>query len=209
MNSFEYVHPNDIFSRKDYTEIDFRGNFLKKNANNLRHEHYVDNKKLLNELFLYKEKCNKAVELGKDKPKVSDPIAVDIYKICDHLSFYYKFINYSYKEEMVGDAILSCLQAVENFDPALTDKAFSYFTQIAFHAFVNRINKEQKQHYIKHKNIYNSMNSELLNEIQYTSTTKEGVSLVDASDRIIEQYEEKVRRIKEKQENKKKEEANG
>jgi len=207
--SFEYVHPNDIFSRKDYTEIDFRGNFLKKNSNNLSHQHYVDNKKLLIDMAVYKEKCEKAVELGKTKPEISRTIAVDIEKICDHLSFNYHFINYSYKEEMVGDAILSCVQAVDNFNPELSNNPFSYFTQIAFHAFVNRINKEQKQHYIKHKNIYNSMNSELLNEIQYTSTTKEGVSLVDASDRVIEQYEEKVRRIKEKQENKKKEEANG
>ncbi|MDR3503088.1 MAG: hypothetical protein P4L79_10975 [Legionella sp.] len=166
---------------------------------NTKRQHYVDNKKLFENIKIYLDVCKKHVEERRNGlvPTIPNSIAVDIQKICVHLSYSYQFINYSYKEEMIGDGILSCIQAVPNY---MIEKpnAFAYFTMIAFNAFVNRINKEQKQHYIKHKNIYNSMNGELLTEVQATMTTKDGVSLVDASDRVIEQYEEKIRKQKQK-----------
>ena len=48
---------------------------------------------------------------------------------------------------MVGDAIYKMLLAVKNkkFDITSEYNPFSYFTTIAFHAFINRIKKEKKQ----------------------------------------------------------------
>jgi len=51
---------------------------------------------------------------------------------------------------MVGDAIVDCVAAVKNFDPEAKTRsgkpnAFGYFTQIAWFAFLRRINTEKKQ----------------------------------------------------------------
>lgn len=77
---------------------------------------------------------------------ITDELADCVLKISDRLSFAPNFINYSYKDEMVGDARVKMLQAIRNkkFNP---DKgnAFSYFTRIAFNAFCNRIKKEKKE----------------------------------------------------------------
>jgi|TARA_R110000824_G_scaffold245720_1_gene434820 hypothetical protein len=73
-------------------------------------------------------------------------LAIYVKKIADGLSFAPNFINYSYKEDMVGDAIVKMLSALMNkkYDPSTGSNPFSYFTTIAFHAFINRIKKEKK-----------------------------------------------------------------
>ena len=48
---------------------------------------------------------------------------------------------------MIGDAVYKMLLAIKNkkFDITSEYNPFSYFTTIAFHAFINRIKKEKKQ----------------------------------------------------------------
>ena len=48
---------------------------------------------------------------------------------------------------MVGDAIVKMFSALQSkkFDITTGNNPFSYFTTIAFHAFINRIKKEKKQ----------------------------------------------------------------
>lgn len=83
-----------------------------------------------------------------EKNQFSDKLAESVSKIAHGLSFAPNFINYSYKDEMVGDAIVKMLTAVRNKKFRLNSgfSPFSYFTTIAFHAFINRIKKEKKQH---------------------------------------------------------------
>lgn len=83
-----------------------------------------------------------------EKDQFSDKLAESVSKIAHGLSFAPNFINYSYKDEMVGDAIVKMLTAVRNKKFRLNSgfSPFSYFTTIAFHAFINRIKKEKKQH---------------------------------------------------------------
>lgn len=75
-----------------------------------------------------------------------DIIAESISKIAHGLSYSSNFINYTYKDEMIGDAIVKMFTAVKNkkFDVTSEHNPFSYFTTIAFHAFINRIKKEKK-----------------------------------------------------------------
>jgi len=75
-----------------------------------------------------------------------DLIAESINKIAYGLSYSSNFINYTYKDEMIGDAIVKMYTAVKNkkFDVTSEYNPFSYFTTIAFHAFINRIKKEKK-----------------------------------------------------------------
>jgi DNA-directed RNA polymerase specialized sigma24 family protein len=82
--------------------------------------------------------------------KMTDELALNIVKIAEGLSFNYRFINYtaSWKEDMVGDAIIKMYAALEGKKFRLDSEfnPFSYFNQIAWHAFANRIKKEKKQH---------------------------------------------------------------
>ena len=80
--------------------------------------------------------------------KMTDDLANCLNKIAQGLSYSSNFINYTYRDEMVGDAIVKMYTAVKNkkFDIRTEYSPFSYFTTIAFHAFINRIKKEKKQH---------------------------------------------------------------
>ncbi len=98
-------------------------------------EFYVDPRELKQELinFYKTEECSR--ELGDM-----------IHKIAHGLSYSSNFINYTYRDEMVGDALVKMYTAVTNkkFDVESEYNPFSYFTTIAFHAFINRIKKEKK-----------------------------------------------------------------
>jgi hypothetical protein len=76
---------------------------------------------------------------------IPDDIAISIQKIAERLAFSSNFINYTYLEDMKGDAIVRMIQALSSkkFDP-LKGSPFNYFTTIAFNAFRNRIKKEKK-----------------------------------------------------------------
>lgn len=74
-----------------------------------------------------------------------DYIGHCIMEICTNLAKLANFCNYTYKDEMISDAIENCVKACKNFDPEKSSNAFGYFTQIASWAFIRRIQKEKKQ----------------------------------------------------------------
>ena len=98
-------------------------------------QHYVNGKEFLE---LIKEYYSTDI--------LVDELSVMIIKISNGLSFAPNFINYSYKDEMIGDAVLKMFSALKNkkFNIESNNNPFSYFTTIAFHAFINRIKKEKK-----------------------------------------------------------------
>lgn len=120
---------------------------LKKEAD--VNKYITKNKKPLKEKKDHYVDSNKFKELIVESYKtevISEELADSICKIANKLSFHPRFINYTYKEEMVGDAIEKMLKAVTNkkYDPNLGN-AFAYFTRITYNAFFNRINKEKKE----------------------------------------------------------------
>lgn len=79
---------------------------------------------------------------------ISNNLAEMINKISHKLSFAGNFINYSYREEMVGDGVVRMMKALiaKKYDREKASNPFSYFTKIAFNAFRNRIKKEKHIH---------------------------------------------------------------
>lgn len=79
---------------------------------------------------------------------LTDDLAENIKKIAYGLSYNPSFINYTYKDDMIGDALIKMYSALKykkfNFDNE--SSPFSYFTTIAFHAFINRIKREKRHH---------------------------------------------------------------
>ena len=118
--------------------------------------HYVDNKRFLEAMIEYKEKCRIAEEKGKKKPDVTNYIGECFLKIANHLSFRPNFINYTYRDDMISDGIENCLQYMSNFNPEKSNNPFAYFTQIIYYAFIRRIQKEKKQSLVKQKMIANA-----------------------------------------------------
>lgn len=83
-----------------------------------------------------------------DDDKITNYLGDAIQKIANGLSYAPNFINYSFKEDMVGDAILKMYQAIlhKKFKLNKGFSPFGYFTTIAYHAFICRIKKEKKHH---------------------------------------------------------------
>jgi hypothetical protein len=96
---------------------------------------------------------------------IPNELAIYVKKIAEGLSFAPNFINYSYKEDMVGDAIVKMLSALRNkkYDPGNGSNPFSYFTTIAFHAFINRIKKEKK-----HRDMVSEYQEAVYSELVHT-----------------------------------------
>ncbi len=121
-----------------------------------RKQHYVDNKKFLEEITKYRQEVDSAKLNDKEKPRITHYLAECFLKIATHLSYRPNFINYMYKEDMISDGVENCVQYIDNFDPAKSKNPFAYFTQIIYYAFLRRIAKEKRQMDIRDKLIEKS-----------------------------------------------------
>ena len=128
--------------------------------------HYVDNKKFLQAMIEYRDKCKKAEEKNRKKPEVTNYIGECFLKIANHLSYRPNFINYTYRDDMISDGIENCLQYMNNFDPDKSDNPFAYFTQIIYYAFIRRIQKEKKQMQVKAKIIANAGVENMMDQLE-------------------------------------------
>jgi len=113
--------------------------------------HYINNKDFLKEMTKYRTAIRKAKRLGQPKPQIPRYVAECFMKIAENLSHKPNFLSYTFRDEMVADAIENCVMYVDNFDPAKSSNPFAYFTQIVYYAFLRRIQKEKKQLYVKYK----------------------------------------------------------
>jgi hypothetical protein len=109
-------------------------------------KNYINNGDFLQALIDYKERKKK----NPNEP-IPNYIGECFMKIAEGLSHKPNFINYTYRDEMIGDGIENCLMYFENFNPDKSKNPFAYFTQIIYFAFLRRIAKEKKQTYIKYK----------------------------------------------------------
>ena len=116
-----------------------------------RSDHYVNNKELLEAMVVYRKKCAIAKEKGIDPPRISNYLGDCFLKIATHLSYKPNFVNYMFREDMIGDGIENCVQYIHNFNPQKSSNPFAYFTQIIYYAFLRRIQKEKRQNDIKQK----------------------------------------------------------
>ena len=120
-------------------------------------KHYVDNERFLAEIVEYKKQVLISKEQGTEKPRVSEYIGKCIYLIAENLSHKPRFMNYSFRDELVSDAIENCFLYFDNFNPDKGSNPFAYFTQIIYYAFHRRISKEEKNRYIIYKKFQESV----------------------------------------------------
>jgi hypothetical protein len=159
-------------------------------------EHYVDNKLFYKEMVDWKKKYKEAQEMDEPVPPVSEYIATCFFHIAENLAKKPNFVNYPFKEDMIGDGIENCLMYCGNFNPRKSKNPFSYFTQIIYYAFLRKIQKEKKQNFIKYK---------FLESQDVTGEFSEFLKLLGINEEEGEMYKKMSdEKLKEKEEKKKK-----
>lgn len=107
--------------------------------------HYVDNEEMLTKYIEYQASRKKAIDEGRPEPELTRYLCECILKICTRTAFKYNFINYSFRDDMIGDAIENCFRGFNLFDPSRSKYIFSYFTTAAWRSFIRRIVNEDKE----------------------------------------------------------------
>jgi hypothetical protein len=165
--------------------------------NKKQNVHYVNNREFSQAVVDY---C-KSVELAKTNkhaaPIVPNYIAQCFLKIAEGLSHKANFIRYTYREEMVMDAVENCLRAIENYNIETATRtglpnAFAYFTQISWYAFLRRIAKEKKQQDVKYRYItQNGFES-------YMGSDEDAVANDEVVRAFVDQLRDRIDRVKER-----------
>jgi hypothetical protein len=159
--------------------------------------HYVNNKDFSQAVVDYCTEVQQAKDSGKPLPIVPDYIATCFLKIAEGLSHKSNFIRYTYREEMVMDAVENCLRAIENYNLDAATRsgnpnAFAYFTQISWYAFLRRIAKEKKQQDVKLKYLSQSGLE------QYIMSGESDPAAESAIQSFLDQLKDRIDQVKEK-----------
>ncbi len=185
-------------------------------AKRSKNVHYVNNQEFSAAVVNYVGTVKEAKDAGKPIPVVTDYVATCFLRIAENLSHKSNFIRYTYREEMVMDAVENCLKAVENYDINASTRtgkpnAFAYFTQIIWYAFLRRITKEKKQQDIKEKYLSQSGIEAFLAAEQGDMSTQVVTHFVDTlKDRIdkVKTHDADLKAFAQKQKTRKKRAVN-
>jgi len=160
---------------------------------------YVNNKKLLQHLIDYKQRKS-------DNPdaQIDDYIAMAIMKIAEKFASRPNFAGYTFRDEMVSDAIENVVRYIDNFDPNKSSNPFAYITQICHYAFLRRIREEKTHTYIRFKSIQKYFYEDKLADIQDIDHAQEGTDfsldnpMYENMEEFITDFEKEVERNKQK-----------
>jgi hypothetical protein len=155
---------------------------------------YINNADLLVAIVEHQKAVKKHEKAGTIPPPPPDYIGKCILQICNKLSTRYNFVDYSYRDLFVGEAIERCVMAIRTFDAKKTTHAFNYLTMVAFRAMQKVINVEKHQNYIKHKYFASTFASPGNLEGEPHDVQDD-----DYTNRIISEYEEKLQAKKNKE----------
>ena len=102
-----------------------------------RPSHYVNNKQFLDALVQYKLDCKKAKENDEKRPQIPKYIGECFLDIATRFGYQGNYANYSFKEDLISDAVENMSRYILNFDPEKSSNPFAYFTQIIHYASVS------------------------------------------------------------------------
>ena len=134
---------------------------------------YIDNDKFLKEIISFRKLIEK--NDGKKVP-VPDSLAMYFIKLAKNMSQKGNFSGYTYRDDLIADALENCIRYAANFNPNRSSNPFCYFTEIIKWAFVRKIKKENKQLYIRYKTFMDSEladNEEILTAMQNNDILQE------------------------------------
>lgn len=171
-------------------------------------EHYVNNKEFSQCVVDYVKSVKAAEKAGTEVPRITEYIGRCFLRIAEGLSHKPNFIRYTYREEMVMDAVENCIKAIMNYNVEAATRtgspnAFAYFTQICYYAFIRRIMKEKKQQdikfrYIEHAGIEDFMSNPddvvggaFMQDAGFIETLKKRIDRKNEKDQKIKDFKKK------------------
>lgn len=157
-----------------------------------RSKHYINGRDFYDAMVAYKISVKEADDNKLERPRIPQYVGECFLKMCTKLATRGNFSQYTWKEEMVLDAIENCVNVVDSFDPLKTKaaNAFGYFNKIAWNAFIRRIAKEKKQNYTKHKNMQRMLMGHDGSEIKNNELSNAVIS--DFEDKLAKQEKKKA-----------------
>lgn len=166
---------------------------VKKPKKKTKKVNYVDNKQFYAAIVEHRQKRQKAQLEGKPEPRIPDYIGDCIMKISTNMSTMPSYVHYSFREEMISDAVENSIMYFNNFDPEKSKNPFGYFSQISNYAFIRRIAREKAIRYGIYKNFQQMVSS---NGDMALLTDENGKNLMpsknyDNINNFIEEYERK------------------
>lgn len=171
-------------------------------------EHYVNNKEFSLAVVEYVRSVKLSQKNDTEVARIPEYIGRCFLRISEGLSHKPNFIRYTYREEMVMDAVENCIKAIMNYniDAATrtgSPNAFAYFTQICYYAFIRRIMKEKKQQdikfrYIEHAGIEDFMTNPedtfggaAMQDAGFVNTLKKRIDRKNVFDQKIKEFKKK------------------
>lgn len=156
----------------DYIEPEFIDSV---SAPRQRNRTYVDNARLSKELVEWLE----VIKTKKDAP-MPNYVAESILRIATGRSKASKFRDYSYIQDMIGDAVLNILLYIKNFDYTTQTRtgkinAYGYIYRACDNFFMQRLLKEKHQQAIKYMVMTGMDKAEFLDEFSNNQYDVESV----------------------------------
>lgn len=117
------------------------------------HRHYIDN------AAFYDALCQRRSYIENDQkvPKrLEDYIGECLMLIAQNLAKKWNFARYTWRDEMIDDAIVANLRALDKFDVNKHNNPLAYFTQCSYFAFIGRIESEEDATATKYRAVVES-----------------------------------------------------
>ncbi|AXF41459.1 hypothetical protein SHAb15599_00099 [Acinetobacter phage SH-Ab 15599] len=169
-------------------------------------QNYVDNEKLSDAIIEWVGRYNEAKAAGLKPPKPSDYIGKSILDIATNLARHPNFNRYTWKEDMIGDAVENAIKYLHNFNGGSETRtgkpnAFSWLTLSMERVFYDRIDMEKRQNYYKNRLGLDAMDSlsEELDMSQDMQTTSNSQKITNDIRTRVGEYEENQKRRKAKE----------
>lgn len=152
-------------------------------------KNYIDNALFLKEMISYKKAINRAKRNKEPEPRIPEYVGKCFMLIAENLSHKPMFLYYTFRDEMVADAIENCVMYAYNFDAKKSKNPFAYFTQIVYYAFLRRIQREKKQLYVKYKSYETDGITDEHNQLQSSDGSPKQFDLYDNIAEFINTFE--------------------
>lgn len=142
---------------------------------------YVSNIKLLQEYIDWFGHIKVAQEEGIEEPEIPPYVIESMMRIASRLSYRPNFINYSYREDMIGDALIDCIKYARKFNPNKVLYKIKIRDVVGVFKVKDIIKGEDSKYTGKVKYInQNKLSLEMLQNVDFI--LGENISVVDSPD---------------------------
>lgn len=204
--------PEIISENLDLKSIKIK-KFRKAKPDKLPQNFNVDTWKLTEELEKWVNQYNENKKAGLERPEISNYIGGEMLKIAKGISCLHNFRGYSFKNEMIGEAIIHVIKYLYNFDAnyvtqAGTPPGYTYIYNNVYQSFRNTISREELEQMKKYKSIEIMGGADVFSQEDSSGETIEGNSsrrdLIQDQMNKLHEFEEKVRIKKQEKQEKRK-----